>query len=106
MPSLGRTTVRGPQGAPVLDAAGNIFGITAAGGTTLEGTIFKLDRNGTLTVIYNIDGQARAGLTADAAGNLYGTTFLRGDFGQGNLSSIPQAPLASCTALGRTPPMA
>lgn len=66
-----------PQGTPVLDAAGNIYGITEGGGSLFSGTIFKLDTAGNLSVLYTLMiGQARAGLTADASGNLYGTLFV------------------------------
>lgn len=72
----GQADGSGPQGAPVLDAAGNLYGVTAAGGTLFDGTIFKLDFAGNFTVLYNLAGQSRAGLIADAAGNLYGTLFV------------------------------
>ncbi len=61
----------------VLDAAGNLYGTTAAGGPSDFGTVFKLDAAGTETVLYSF-GQGGlepfAGLVLDAGGNLYGTT--------------------------------
>jgi uncharacterized repeat protein (TIGR03803 family) len=72
----GQAEGTGPQGAPVLDAAGNLYGVTMAGGSLFDGTIFKLDAAGNFSVLYNLAGQSRAGLTADAAGNLYGTLFV------------------------------
>lgn len=72
----GQTGGSGPQGAPVFDAAGNLYGVTEAGGGLFEGVIFKLDPAGNFSVLYNLPGQSRAGLTVDAAGNLYGTLFV------------------------------
>jgi uncharacterized repeat protein (TIGR03803 family) len=72
----------------VLDSSGNIYGTTSQGGgcdQTGCGTIFKLNKRGKLTVLYNFsktgDGvDPEGGLIRDAAGNLYGTTFAGGDF--------------------------
>ena len=63
-----------------VDAAGNLFGTTSAGGTYDDGTVFELSGTThqtltTLATFNNLNGGGpRAGLTADAAGNLYGTT--------------------------------
>jgi len=77
---------RTPRGGLIFDAAGNLYGTTAAGGSGCNGdgcgTIFKLtpnkDGSWTERVLhrFNItDGYAPvAGLTFDLAGNLYGTT--------------------------------
>jgi uncharacterized repeat protein (TIGR03803 family) len=68
----------------VLDAAGNIYGVTPYGGTSGVGTsgygtLFKLDKHGNETVLYNFTGGSDganpyAGLIRDNAGALYGTT--------------------------------
>jgi uncharacterized repeat protein (TIGR03803 family) len=74
----------GPFGGLVRDAAGDLYGTTAGGGASNQGTVFKLDTAGKLTVLYSfagppLDGQyPLAGLVRDAAGNLYGTTSLGG----------------------------
>jgi uncharacterized repeat protein (TIGR03803 family) len=77
---------RTPRGGLIFDAAGNLYGTTATGGSGCNGngcgTIFKLMPNEhgswTESVLhrFNItDGYTPvAGLTFDAAGNLYGTT--------------------------------
>jgi uncharacterized repeat protein (TIGR03803 family) len=67
-----------PGAGLILDAAGNLYGTTAAGGSG-AGTVFKLDSKGNETVLYHfprgVDGSIpQAGLIRDAAGNLYGTT--------------------------------
>ena len=79
------------------DPAGNLYGTTEFGGGTNScntgygcGTVFKIARDGTLTLLHRFKGPtdganpgAGAGLVADAAGNLYGTTQNGGanDFG-------------------------
>ena len=77
-----------PGNTLLADAAGNLYGTTAGGGLNNYGTVFKLTLNsdGTYShsVLYNFagypsDGQAPAGLIADAAGNLYGTTVAGGE---------------------------
>jgi uncharacterized repeat protein (TIGR03803 family) len=70
-----------PMGSLIQDAAGNLYGTTTFGGAKgyYAGAIFRLDVNGNYTALYNFTGEAdggypNAGLTQDAAGNLYGTT--------------------------------
>jgi uncharacterized repeat protein (TIGR03803 family) len=73
-------------GGLVLDAEGNLYGTTYIGGTggCFDGTsygcgtVFKLDKNGSETVVYSFtggtDGAYPSGsLARDEAGNLYGT---------------------------------
>jgi uncharacterized repeat protein (TIGR03803 family) len=72
-----------PSGGVLLDAAGNLYGTTWAGGAHGNGSIFKLDKTGKLTTLYSFTGGTDgglpfAGLTADQAGNFYGTTNLGG----------------------------
>jgi len=79
-----------PIGGLVPDHEGNLYGVTASGGSTNCyfgfgcGTVFKVDAHGVETVLYAF-GEApdasnpAAGLIRDSAGNLYGTTFLGGD---------------------------
>jgi uncharacterized repeat protein (TIGR03803 family) len=67
-----------PCAGLLLDAAGNLYGTTTAGGTSNWGTVFKLDKTGE-TVLHSFTGGSdgggpAAGLIQDPAGNLYGTT--------------------------------
>lgn len=83
-----------PRSQLIFDGLGNLYGTTTSGGTgnNGRGTIFELSLNAgqwTHTVLYTFcaDGQGRicpdgdepqAGVTFDAAGNLYGTTMSGG----------------------------
>ena len=78
-----------PYGALIADDAGNLYGTTSAGGAYGYGTVFRIAPGGTETVLYAFTGQADggtpyAGLVADAAGNLYGTTWAGGDVNCGS----------------------
>jgi len=69
-----------------MDAAGNLYGTTYAGGANDRGSVFKLTPSGgkwTLTVLYSFTqkddgGRPVGGVTLDANGNLYGTTYFGG----------------------------
>jgi uncharacterized repeat protein (TIGR03803 family) len=71
-----------PSGPLVSDSSGNLYGTTEYGGNKY-GTVFKLDAAELETVLYAFcpvagctDGaQPVGGLTFDASGNLYGTTY-------------------------------
>jgi uncharacterized repeat protein (TIGR03803 family) len=72
-----------PESALLLDAAGNLYGTTAEGGPSNNGTVFKLSPDGTggwtETVLHIFNGKdgglaILAPLVADARGNLYGVT--------------------------------
>jgi len=77
-----------PIGGLAIDAAGNLYGMTAQGGAHKRGTVFEIspDGNGGWTEktlysfgAYELDGfYPQGNLTLDAAGNLYGTTLLGG----------------------------
>jgi uncharacterized repeat protein (TIGR03803 family) len=67
--------------APVrFDAAGNLFGTTTSGGAYGAGTIFKIAKDGTETVLHSFDGTTGGDgpsgpVTIDpATGDLYGAT--------------------------------
>jgi len=78
----------GQQGALIEDSAGNLYGTTVFGAKGF-GTVYKLDKNGALTVLHTFDGGTKdganpqAGVIRDAAGNLYGTTESGGIFNWG-----------------------
>ncbi len=84
----GGTDGKNPYAGLTRDAAGNLFGMTAGGyvdGGAPFGNVFRLDRTGKLTVLYNFQGGndgafPTGGLIRDADGNLYGVTNEGGDF--------------------------
>ncbi len=64
----------------LLDKQGNLYGVAGMGGTSDNGVVYKLDKNGHETVLYNFAGGNSDGCqpigtpTIDTVGNLYGTT--------------------------------
>ncbi len=80
----------------VFDQAGNIYGTTAAGGSSNGGVVFKLARSGsgwTQSVIWNFTGGSDgggpyAGVIFDNAGNLYGTVGSGGSGGYGTIYEL------------------
>jgi uncharacterized repeat protein (TIGR03803 family) len=86
-----------PQAGLALDAVGNLYGTTTAGGADGNGTVFKLTpkKGGTWTetLLYSFgtgtDGSIPvAGVTFDKAGNLYGTTSAGGAYGYGTIFQL------------------
>lgn len=83
-------------GSLVRDAAGNLYGTTLAGGTSDQGVVFKLDRTGQESVVYNFTGgndggYPYAGVVLDKKGNLYGTTYIGGASDQGTVFKLTPA---------------
>jgi uncharacterized repeat protein (TIGR03803 family) len=76
-----------PAGTPVLDAAGDVFGVTQFGGTGGQGVVYEMKHSAsgyTPQVRYNFastGGQPQAGVTMASNGALYGTLY---GFGQVN----------------------
>ncbi|HWY20429.1 MAG TPA: choice-of-anchor tandem repeat GloVer-containing protein [Candidatus Acidoferrum sp.] len=84
----GGTDGGNPRSGLLLDAAGNLYGITAGGGIFPgQGVVFKLDPSGVETVLHPLttaDGSGSAsGLIRDPSGNFYGTTERGGAYDQG-----------------------
>jgi len=73
-----------PYGGLIVDSSGNLYGTTLFGGTSGNGTIFKLAPDGTKTVLHAFQGGSSDGgwpyatLMSDKKGNLYGTTEIGG----------------------------
>lgn len=92
----------GPDGATprygslVEGTDGNFYGTTRGGGAHSHGTIFKMTRNGMLTVLYSFcpqqgcsDGSdPDAGLAPGSDGNFYGVTTAGGASGDGTVFKI------------------
>lgn len=96
-------------GSLIFDARGNMYGTTQEGGTYAYGTVFELTPAGggswTETVLYSFDGEDGwfpfAGVTFDASGNLFGTTYFGGVNKAGNVFELtPVYPCVRCNHAG------
>jgi uncharacterized repeat protein (TIGR03803 family) len=78
-----------PHAGVVRDTAGNLYGTAQTGGDPACGNgfgcgvVFKVDTTGRETILHNFEGdsdgvQPFGNLVLDAAGNLYGTTYIGG----------------------------
>ena len=82
-----------PEGNLVLDSNGNLFGTTSIGGSFGDGTVFEVAfDSGTITTLASFNGDngsyPNAGLVLDSSGNLFGTAFEGGPFGDGTVFEI------------------
>src|ERR1051326_5729443 len=94
------TDGKNPAANVIMDAAGNLYGTTSAGGATGNGVIFELIREGKghqYKVLHSFDGNGEGGvpvtqLIMDTAGNLYGTATAGGsNFGGTAFELSPNA---------------
>jgi uncharacterized repeat protein (TIGR03803 family) len=84
------------QSSLILDAAGNLYGTTDAGGAYGDGTVFELSPKAgggwAEKVLHNFNGtdgeHSDASLIFDAAGNLYSTTYEGGAYGGGTVFEL------------------
>ncbi len=90
---------QGPRGALVSDGSNAFLGVTAGGGASNTGTVFKFTTDGQLTSLYSFTALDGSGENADGAepaagpiigmdGNLYGTTTAGGELGFGTIYRI------------------
>ncbi len=83
-----------PGGNLIIDSSGNLYGTTEEGGTGHNGTVYKMNPSGAVTLLHSfessgIDGQAPvSGVIMDSAGNLFGVTGEGGTFGNGVVYKI------------------
>ena len=86
-----------PSSGLVADSAGDLFGTTYSGGTSGDGTVFEIAKTAsgyasTPTTLVSFNGADGAypfaSLTADSAGDLFGTTTLGGANGDGTVFEI------------------
>jgi uncharacterized repeat protein (TIGR03803 family) len=82
----------GPFASLIRDEQGNLYGCTLAGGTHNLGTVYKIDKNGKLTILHSFNGadgkNPSAGLARDGNGNLYGTAAGGGRYGPPRCASF------------------
>ena len=82
-----------PGSGVVLDAEGNLYGTTEAGGANNGGTLYEVAKGGAYSILHSFDFPGLGtdgsipvgGLTEDSSGNLYGTTVAGGDSGCGTV---------------------
>jgi uncharacterized repeat protein (TIGR03803 family) len=89
----GPPDAQAPHSNLLLDGSGNIYGITFGGGSSYEGTAFKLNSSGKETVLYSFlsgYGNRPDLVIQDAEGTLYGTTTYGGSYGQGAVFKLDQ----------------
>ena len=77
----------------MMDAAGTLYGTTIFGGAHDFGIVFQIGPNGVETVLHAFAGghdgyYPAAGLIADSAGNLYGTTTNGGTYSRGTVFKV------------------
>ncbi len=81
-----------PIGGVIFDPSGLLTGTTSSGGLNAGGIAFQLNSIYAENVLYNFVGPAGGGsygnLTADAAGNLYGTLYDDGAYGNGSVFKL------------------
>lgn len=87
-----------PIGGLTIDSSGNFYGATSdGGGDNVGGVVFELIPSGssyTFQLLYRFSGHPGqscgpwATLSMDAAGNLYGTTYCQGAYGQGSVFKL------------------
>jgi uncharacterized repeat protein (TIGR03803 family) len=77
----------GPLFSPLVRVSGNLYGTTGLGGSSNNGTLFKVTPQGQETVLHSFtgsDGRGPSGLTRDSSGNFFGVTGTGGPAGACN----------------------
>lgn len=78
-----------PVAGVIMDAKGNLYGVTQIGGASNYGTVYELNKKGTLTLLHSFGGSdgenPYAVVLWDAKGNLYGTAVQGGSDNYGTL---------------------
>jgi uncharacterized repeat protein (TIGR03803 family) len=85
-----------PSAGVISDAVGNLYGEATSGGDGNSGVVFELTPKGdgswaysTLRSFHGPDGNGPSyGLILDTAGNLYGTTWAGGTYGNGTVFEV------------------
>jgi uncharacterized repeat protein (TIGR03803 family) len=92
------------QSALVADSDGNFYGTTSAGGTYGAGTVFEIAKNSNkITTMVSFNGihgaSPFAGVTLDAKGNIFGTTYEGGINDEGTVFEIAKSKTPEVTTL-------
>ena len=104
-----------PLGSLIQGSDGNLYGMTSTGGTTNNGTVFKMDLTGVETLLYSFGSSPNDGgipaygaLVEGTDGNFYGTAGQGGALANGTIFSITAAGIETVlysfgTATGANP---
>jgi uncharacterized repeat protein (TIGR03803 family) len=96
-----------PQGGLIYDGKGNLYGTTTGGGSGSSGTVWKYSiSTGQLTTLVNFDGNTVpadgsypiGAVTLDGNGNIFGSTYFGGTFGDGIVYEYSSAGVLSTLA--------
>ena len=83
-----------PLGTPAMDTKGNLYGTTEGCGSFGAGTVWKVNKHGTETVLHNFDvsdGEVpMSGVIMGAKGSLYGDTEAGGTSGAGTVYELSE----------------
>jgi uncharacterized repeat protein (TIGR03803 family) len=80
-----------PWGGVTFDALGNLYGTTAHGGASNDGSVWEIKAGGgTIKTLVSFDNQAAGmlplgGVSVDSSGTLYGTASLGGAYNSGTV---------------------
>jgi uncharacterized repeat protein (TIGR03803 family) len=80
-----------PSAGVTFDGAGNLYGTATYGGLNGAGVIWEITKAGVYVKLHDFGGSGdgyypTAGVTVDAAGNMYGTTYEGGAYSTGSYS--------------------
>jgi uncharacterized repeat protein (TIGR03803 family) len=88
-----------PYGTVTVDSQGNVFGTTSIGGSNGSGTVWEIVKgSGTVTTLASFNNSnntsaiPKGGVTVDAQGNLFGTTY---NGGTGQIGTVWELPSGS-----------
>ncbi|HUB27997.1 MAG TPA: choice-of-anchor tandem repeat GloVer-containing protein, partial [Tepidisphaeraceae bacterium] len=112
--SFDGTNGANPDTGLIRDSSGDLFGTTAAGGASSDGTVFEIvNGSNAITTLASFDGadgsSPQGSLAVDSSGDLFGTTSTGGTANDGVVWELPTGasslvPLASFSgANGQTP---
>lgn len=91
-----------PEHGVVMDKNGNLYGVTAFGGSGGEGTVYEIASNGTFSTLHNFSSDTNGGFlygapAIDKKGNIYGSTASYGANNAGTVFKL--APDGTLTTL-------